>query len=253
MSKSRPWLNIQPNETAVIEIQDVRGEQEFDGSNGSYTKWLYDVIHEGKEKTLGATKGLQTVLEAHALRTGDVISITRSGGGLNTRWAVAFERGDPRAPVRGPNINVKPGATVDDLWATFDGMHEALKLRHPELPADTLAMMASVLASAALGLGLLFPGYGGSEEAPRASAPAKTTPAGFVKAMMLKAKVPISQQDALGRMLFGEHIITLDDVTREDATLLYSLTEDGTNPVPLVAQYENMTGDDGDDLPGLPF
>ena len=68
---------------------------------------------------------------------------------------------------------------------------------------------------------------------------------------MNKAGIPVSRQDALARMLFGEHIGTLDDVTREDATLIHVLTEQGENPEPLVAQYENLQGDDDDG--SLPF
>lgn len=250
MPSKRPWLNIQANETVVVEIEEVRGEQEFQGNDGSYSKWLYDVIHEGKAKTLGATKGLHNTLAAHSPKPGDIISITRSGSGLSTRWAVAFEHGDTNAPVRGPNIKVKPGLTIDDLWANFDGMHEALQLRHPELSPDTLAVMAAFMSGASLSMGLLFPGYGSDKAQAGASAGGKTTPAGFVKTMMNKAGVPASRQDALARMLFGEHIETLDDVTREDATLIHVLTEQGENPEPLVAQYENLQGDDDDsDLP----
>jgi hypothetical protein len=251
MPKSRPWLNIQPNETVVIEIEDVRGEQEFSGDNGKYSKWMYDVLHNGQEKTLGATKGLQTVLEAHSLQPGDVISITRSGAGLSTRWAVAFERGDTKGAVRTPNTTVRPGATIDDLWANYDGLNEALKLRHPEFQEETVAIMAAVLCGTSLSMGLLFPGFGSDKATPGKASGGKTTPTAFVRSMMTKAQIPISQQEALARMLFGEHVTDLNDVTRDDANLMYVLTENGENPEPLKAQYENMIGEEGDD--DLPF
>jgi hypothetical protein len=68
---------------------------------------------------------------------------------------------------------------------------------------------------------------------------------------MTRAQIPISQQEALARMLFGEHVTDLNDVTRDDANLMYVLTENGENPEPLKAQYENMIGEEGDD--DLPF
>ncbi len=252
---NRPWLNIQANDTVVVELQAEPRETEFSNKQGeAYTKWLYDVLHNGTEKTIGATKGLHNTLESVSPRAGDVIAITRTGTGLNTRWAVAFERGQD-ASMPAASTNVRPGATIDDLWSTYDAMVEMVKQRDPD--AMNPEIVAASLTHTVLGLGIRFPGFGSDKGEAGASVAGEGDHVAFVRKMMRESGIPESVWDRMAARLFGEHITTLDDATREDAKMLYAFTNKGQNPEFIEEEYEKMVADntpgDDDEDEDLPF
>lgn len=253
---SRDFLDIQSNTEVTVEIQDGPREKKFKGQNGEYSKWMYDVIHNGEEVTIGATKGLQNALAPLSPRPGDIINIGRTGQGLDTRWAVAYERGESGAIPKGPERTSRPGLTIDDYWATFDSTRSALELRDDKALSDgEAAIAAAIITNTILAVGITFPGYGSAKA--QAGTPTegkvKKTPEEYVEDAFARIKVPFSNRNDFARHLFGEHVTAVEDVTKQDAEMVYLLTEKGTNLEPLKATYETWSNENSAEDDEMPW
>ena len=245
-----PFYNIDAGETVEMHfLSDVR---ERENKDKGYMMYFYDVQVDGDRYTFNASPGLQKLLAEDGVGDGAVVTIKRQGTGLDTRWRANTTKAGKgagavpaanRATPRGPAPS--QGISLDDLKAAFAVALDLVKKVNEEregevLTTDALYTTAASLAHAALDHGLKLA--------------TQQTPADFVLGLFKRAGIKATEWEALATRLFGHG---LTELNREDAKMLWNLTEGAKNVEPLVDQHRRMHApeDEGLDIDEdeLPF
>ena len=236
-----PFYNIDAGET--VEMKFLSGVRERENKDKGYMMYFYDVQVEGDRYSFNASPGLQKLFEEDGVGEGALVVINRKGTGLDTRWRVTTKTPGKgaskvaeasRATPRGPAPS--QGISLDDMKAAFTAMLDMVKTvndsREGEaITTDGLYASAAALAHAALDHGLKLA--------------TQKTPAEFVLDLFKRAGIKATEWEALSLHLFGHG---LEDVNRDDAKMLWNLTEGGKNIEPLVDQHRRMSEPEDDDV-----
>lgn len=91
-----------------------------DEVTGKYGKqWKYTVLHDGQEKEMYASAGLHRELQSADAKPLDVLTVTRTGSGTETRYAIVKT---PGSSVAGRPNEAEPSP---DQLAAFGNLLEA--------------------------------------------------------------------------------------------------------------------------------
>ncbi len=248
--QNKQWLNIDAGETVEITfLSDVRPVM---NESKGYMQYFYDVEHSGEEYAFGASPGLQNLLEEDGVGEGAVVTIKRTGTGLDTRWRVNTTKAGKSAgrvpeASRGSSRGPAPARdmSVEDFKQVFQAML-ALVREVNEGTKDVMTNDGLYTAAAAL----VAPALAHSVSLPTGKS---QTPASFITDTFKRAGIKAVEWETLAEHLFGHD---LEEVNRDDATTLWTLTQGGKDLEPLVEQYRRMmeeaAGEDIDE-DALPF
>lgn len=268
-TKSRPFLDIGADSEVTVTIQDPNPRERVDEKWGR-SKFYYDVVHEGREKTITATQKLHEIIQEQCgpLESGMAISIEREGSGTSTRWSASRVKGhsepDPVARVRSDARAVSAAAasaygrtyqTVRDEYLTLlsDVRSSLIEAIGEEFANEHAQAVAATIYIRCDREGIQFPFAQGTDTEQPAAAAADERDAGedsgdrlekarlWVRALFLRAKVhPHQFDDVLGYMVGAPGLITFDNLALEQAEGLAAMTSNGKDLAPVQAAVDQL-------------